>query len=56
MYRKYTNVPGIEPLTSIQFGVLSPEEIQRQSVLEILTPESYEGGEPKRKMVWEIFV
>ena len=32
---------------AIQFGVLSPEEIERRSVCEILTHETYDGDMPK---------
>jgi DNA-directed RNA polymerase II subunit RPB1 len=47
-YRKFQNVPGIEPLTNIQFGVFSPEEIERQSVLKVQTADSFEAGEAKK--------
>lgn len=43
------NVPSskIEPIVGIQFGVFSPEEIERRSVVEITSQATYEGNEPK---------
>jgi DNA-directed RNA polymerase II subunit RPB1 len=37
----------IEPIVGIQFGIFSPEEIERRSVVEITTQATYEGNEPK---------
>ena len=37
----------IEPIVGIQFGIFSPEEIERRSVVEITTHSVYEGSEPK---------
>ena len=37
----------IEPIVGIQFGIFSPEEIERRSVVEITTKDTYEGNEPK---------
>ena len=37
----------IEPIVGIQFGIFSPEEIERRSVVEITTHTTYEGNEPK---------
>ncbi|NBO59412.1 MAG: DNA-directed RNA polymerase subunit A' [Flavobacteriia bacterium] len=37
----------IEPIVGIQFGIFSPEEIERRSVVEITTHAVYEGSEPK---------
>ena len=34
-------------IDSVQFGVLSPEEIKRKSVAEIFTQETYDGDVPK---------
>ena len=37
----------IEPVVGIQFGIFSPEEIERRSVVEITNYQTYEGNEPK---------
>jgi len=37
----------IEPIVGIQFGIFSPEEIERRSVVEVTTHAVYEGSEPK---------
>lgn len=37
----------IEPIVGIQFGIFSPEEIEKRSVVEITTRTTYEGNEPK---------
>lgn len=37
----------IESIIGVQFSILSPEEIERSSVVEITTPTPYEGNEPK---------
>jgi DNA-directed RNA polymerase II subunit RPB1 len=37
----------ISSVVSVQFSVLSPEEIERRSVAEIITQETYEGDIPK---------
>ena len=37
----------IEPVVGIQFGIFSPEEIERRSVVEITSYQTYEGNEPK---------
>ena len=37
----------IEPIVGIQFGIFSPEEIERRSVVEITSKDTYEGNEPK---------
>jgi len=37
----------IEPIVGIQFGIFSPEEVERRSVVEITTHSVYEGSEPK---------
>lgn len=37
----------IEPIVGIQFGIFSPEEIERRSVVEITSYQTYEGNEPK---------
>ena len=37
----------IEPIVGIQFGIFSPDEIERRSVVEITTHTTYEGSEPK---------
>ena len=37
----------IESVVGVQFSVLSPEEIERSSVVEITTHITYEGNEPK---------
>ena len=37
----------IEPILGIQFCILSPDEIERRSVVEIVSNATYEGSEPK---------
>jgi len=37
----------IETIVGVQFSILSPEEIERSSVVEITTHTTYEGTEPK---------
>ncbi len=37
----------IEPIVGIQFGIFSPEEIERRSVVEVTSYQTYEGNEPK---------
>jgi DNA-directed RNA polymerase II subunit RPB1 len=37
----------IEPIVGIQFGIFSPEEIERRSVVEVTSQATYEGNEPK---------
>ncbi len=37
----------IEPIVGIQFGIFSPEEIERRSVVEITNPGTYDGAEPR---------
>ena len=37
----------IEPILGIQFCILSPDEIERRSVVEITSNATYEGTEPK---------
>ncbi len=37
----------IEPVVGIQFGIFSPEEIERRSVVEITNQGTYENNEPK---------
>lgn len=36
-----------EPIVGVQFSIMSPEEIERGSVVEITTQTQYEGNEPK---------
>ena len=37
----------IDTVVGIQFGLFSPEEIERKSVAEIYTHETYDGDTPK---------
>jgi DNA-directed RNA polymerase II subunit RPB1 len=37
----------IEPIVGIQFGIFSPDEIQRRSVVEITNSGTYDGNEPR---------
>ena len=39
--------PKIETVCTVQFSVLSPDEIRRRSVAEIFTQETYNGDQPK---------
>jgi len=36
-----------ESIVGVQFSILSPEEIERSSVVEVTTQIPYEGNEPK---------
>jgi DNA-directed RNA polymerase II subunit RPB1 len=36
----------IQPVVGIQFGIFSPEEIERRSVVEITNAYTYDGSEP----------
>jgi DNA-directed RNA polymerase II subunit RPB1 len=37
----------IQPVVGIQFGIFSPEEIERRSVVEITNSGTYDGNEPR---------
>ena len=37
----------IEPVVGIQFGIFSPDEIERRSVVEITSAGTYDGNEPR---------
>lgn len=37
----------IEPVVGIQFGIFSPDEIERRSVVEITNAGTYDGNEPR---------
>ena len=37
----------IEPIVGIQFGIFSPEEIEKRSVVEISNSGTYDGSEPR---------
>ena len=37
----------IEPIVGIQFGIFSPEEIERRSVVEITNAGTFDGNEPR---------
>ena len=37
----------IESIVGVQFSILSPEEIERSSVVEITTQTTHDGNEPK---------
>ena len=37
----------VEPIMGIQFSIFSPDEIERRSVVEITSNNTYEGNEPK---------
>ena len=43
----YTPSSELEPIVGIQFGIFSPEEIERRSVVEITSHATYDGNEPK---------
>ena len=43
----YTPSSELEPIVGIQFGIFSPEEIERRSVVEITSHSTYDGNEPK---------
>ena len=37
----------IEPIVGIQFGIFSPDEIEKRSVVEITNSGTYDGAEPR---------
>ena len=37
----------IQPVVGIQFGIFSPDEIEKRSVVEITNPGTYDGNEPR---------
>ena len=37
----------IEPIVGIQFGIFSPDEIERRSVVEVTNAGTYDGNEPR---------
>jgi DNA-directed RNA polymerase II subunit RPB1 len=44
-FNKHTS--DIESIVGVQFSIFSPEEIERSSVVEITSHQTYEGNEPK---------
>jgi DNA-directed RNA polymerase II subunit RPB1 len=42
-----TTSAEVEPILGIQFSIFSPDEIERRSVVEITSNNTYEGNEPK---------
>ena len=38
----------LESIVGVQFSIFSPEEIERSSVVEITSHDTYQGNEPKR--------
>ena len=47
MFQELAYNEDIEKVASVQFSVMSPEEIRRRSVAEIHTNETYDGDTPK---------
>ncbi len=45
-FHKELQYRNIDNVVSIQFGLMSPEEIRRRSVVEITSNETYNGNEP----------
>lgn len=43
----YSPSSELEPILGIQFGIFSPEEIERRSVVEVTSHATYDGNEPK---------
>ena len=43
----YTPSSELEPIVGVQYGIFSPEEIERRSVVEITSYATYDGNEPK---------
>jgi len=37
----------VQPIVGIQFGIFSPEEIEKRSVVEITNAGTYDGNEPR---------
>ena len=40
------NIPGLKTLSSVDFSLSCEKSIERQAVLQITTPETYDGGKP----------
>ena len=49
----YETDNDIETVKAIQFCILSPQEIERRSVVEVLTNESYNGTEPVKNGLFD---
>ena len=47
LYKELEPNPEIERVTGIQFSLLGPEEIEKRSVAEIVTQETFDGDNPK---------
>jgi len=47
MSNKARPTSDIEPIVGIQFGIFSPEEIERRSVVEITNAGTFDGNEPR---------
>lgn len=47
MFQELDYNADIQKVSGVQFSILSPEEIRRRSVAEIVTNETYEGDVPK---------
>lgn len=43
-----------ETVSSVQFGLVNPEEIRRGSVVEVKQPEPYEGNKPKQNGLFDL--
>jgi DNA-directed RNA polymerase II subunit RPB1 len=39
--------PDVQPIVGIQFGIFSPDEIEKRSVVEITNAGTYDGNEPR---------
>ena len=47
IYQELDYNKDIQEVKSVQFSILSPDEIRRRSVAEIYTQETYENDKPK---------
>ena len=43
----------LHPITQIQFGILSPEEVRARSVVEVTSSETYSNGQPVPKGLFD---
>lgn len=53
LFKHLVDTRNLGRVKSIQFGVLSPEEIRKGSVVEVKLAETYEGSDPKHEGLFD---
>ena len=53
LQKNESNVPVHSKIIGVQFGIMSPEEIVKQSVVEVTSHETYERDEPTIKGLFD---